>query len=481
MAQSIFESLVAQPKKISEEEKRAKALENNPLIQHKPLDPLNGIKKHWIIIESMTSGVEKHYFWILRFLREQPNHGMGFDKIEKVKDIFGASVGSSFHSQMGTKLASMPQTAAQYLGTIGGMVKTLFPLVREIRIMDERLEYYEKSKAGDESAEIALKSIWIELVEQGMQNPNSVYGLATKVGFVTLPDLFFGTNVKSIDQINKVVKQMVKSGDVNKKVGDVLAKKLFQYYTWKEKTYNEMQHTRKFKIKYLRQHYDTIKLYMDWVRPYLKGISQLQMKTSFNDADIVGAFETAKVQIELLAYRKAGYKKYHPALLVKFDYVTLPELHYTPQGQRQPLHMGRTEITIEPYVVTEEQIEDYKTKQDEEDVQLLASLDAAMMSLKDDLVKYLEEAGEIIKQEKKAASESAPKENLFTPFKAVGSGFKQMFSFATPSAYTGKKKPTKKEALALAKEKEKAAKTAATDAWVLYDIFKKSNRFCVPI
>jgi len=476
-------SMLSLFKKETEEEKgerikkeEEKEVKENPLIQGKSLDPKNGIKHHSIIVESMGTGLEKHYFWVLRFLKDQPNHGLGFEVVEKIRDLFDASVTSSFHGHVGTKLSAMQQQAQQYLGLIGQMVKTIFPIVRELRVMDERLEHYDNSLAGDESAEIALKSIWIELVEQGMQNPNSVYSLATKVGFVTLPDLFFKINVKKKEDIDSTVKSLRKEG-MNRKVCDVLAKKLYQYYVWKEKTYTEMQHTRKFKLKYLRQHYTSIKMYMNWVRPYLQTIQSLQMKNSINDADLVAAFETSKIQVELMAIKKKSYKKYASVLLVKFIHTTRPELQYTPQGQKQPIHVGRTEMIIEPYVATKAQIDAYKDHKDSEDMELLATMDETMGAIQEDLQRYLKEAGEEFDEDKMKEGE-AKKPELIGPFKALYQGFGDMFPFFDKK---GPRKKPKAEAKAEAKEKTDATGTAKTMAYVLYDIFKKANKFYSPV
>src|SRR3989344_1725937 len=422
--------LFGQEEKPSKEELLAKAKENNPLIQRKSLNPDKGIKKHTVVLESMTSGLEKYYFQVLRTLREPKYHGMGFDDVLKVRDLFDASVTSSFHGHVGAKISAMQQQAQQQLATIGGMLKTLFPIIREIRVMDERLDYYRKSLDGDENAEIALKSIWIEVVEQGMQNPNSVYSLANKVGYLTLPDLFFRINPKEGSKgIDEAMKSLKKEASVPIKVIDVVAKKLFSYYNWKEHTYQEMQHTWKFRLKYLRQHYNSIKLYMNWVRPYLRTVQQLQMKGDYNDADLVNAFETSKIELELLAKKSVGKdKKYNTVLLIKFNYVTKPELSYTPQGQKQPLHSGRMELTIEPYVATDAEIEFYKAKKDGEDIELLSSIDMTMNELKDDMKKYLVEAGEKFKEDEVPINLGKPKgESMIEPFMAMGHGFLELF------------------------------------------------------
>ncbi|MCG2719976.1 MAG: hypothetical protein L6266_04585 [Nanoarchaeota archaeon] len=472
---------IEQEKKAKEKAELEKAYENNPLIQVKPLDPTFGKERHLAIVENMGAGLEKHYFWIVRFLKEKPWNGLGFENVEKIRDLFDASITSSFHGHVGTKLSALQQQAQQYMGLIGQMIKTIFPIIRELRITDERLEYYEQSLAGDESAEIALKSIWIEMVEQGMQNPNSVYALATKVGFMTLPDLFFSINPKNgLKGVDAVIKSSRKEG-VNKKVADVLAKKLYSYYNWKDKTYKEMHYARDFKLKYLRQHYNATKMYMNWVRPYLKSIGQLTMAGSVGDTDLVNAFETSKINLEILAQKTLGYNNYFPCLLVKIKHITRPELMYTPQQQKQPIHVGRTEIVIEPYVATKAQIEAYKNEQDAEDVELFASMDATMATIKEDLQKYLREAGEKIEDEIKDKKKEKRESN--NPFVALIKGFGEIFGLLKiekrDKSFFGFKEM--KESKKYEKEKKKAAAFAAEMAWTLYDVFKKTNGMNAPV
>ncbi|MFH1638548.1 MAG: hypothetical protein ABIB71_09040 [Candidatus Woesearchaeota archaeon] len=482
---NLFEKLILRKteeksdlEKASEDEEKKK--KDNPLIQGKPLDPECGEERHFLIMESMSSGVEKYYFWVLRFLRDQPAHGLGFDKVLKIKDLFDASVTSSFHGHVGTKLSAIQQQVQQQLGTIASMLKGIYPIIRELRVSDERLQYYKDSAAGSESAEIALKSIWIEVVEQGMQNPNSVYALATKVGFLTLPDLFFSINPKDgTAGLDNVMKSLEKGG-TNKKVCDVLAKKLYAYYDWREKTYKELQHTYSFKLKYLRQHYTSIKLYMNWARPYLKMINQLQMRGDYTDADLVSAFETSKLQIELLAQKTSGFKKYHPVLLVKMLHVTRPELIYTQQGQKQPVHVGRVEIVIEPYAVTQEQIDAYINHQDGEDIELLSSVDAAMAALKDDLRKYLKEANETFPEDENKKT-GKPKQSMAEPFLALGGGFRELFGSLIPISKEHFRMPSRGQARSMQREKNKAEKAASGLAYRLYDVFKKTNKLYTPI
>ena len=117
-------------------------------------------------------------------------------------------------------------------------------------IIDERLELYNKSREGDLASEIALKGYWIDLVEGGAKNPASVYGMARELQFGTLPDLFFGAKIMKSNEVQKEVEAL----EFNKKVKEVLMRKLKTFIIWKEHTYKELNNRRNFNIKYLRQH-----------------------------------------------------------------------------------------------------------------------------------------------------------------------------------------------------------------------------------
>jgi hypothetical protein len=251
---------------------------------------------------------------------------------------------------------------------------------------------------------------------------------------------------------------------------------------WKEKTYKELQFTREFKLKYLKQHYQSIKMYMNWVRPYLKTIKQLQMGpghegSNFDDPDIIGAFETAKIEIELLARQKDKGLKYYPLLQIKFNYVTRPEMIYTPQGQKQPMHAGRTEIEIIPHVVTQEQIDEYLEMQKTEDIELLAALNESMMALKDDLKKYLAELGEF-KEEKKKEEEKPKPQNVWSMFSDLGGAFKDLFGAFGGITFRDK---AKNEAKKLAAQRKKAEDTAKSRGRLMYYVFKKATKLYTEI
>ena len=411
-----------------------------------------------IVVEAINLPIEEAYFWTIDELR----YGWSFNKAVKITDINAAAAQSAFFGVSEQRLGLQQDKASQFLKGISEMLKALFQIVRELRIIDERLGYYahtfnrSRKRKDDEASgsEITLKGIWVDQVEGGVKNAASVYGLSQTVGFTVLPDLFFRVRADDIGlhdvaarDFDEATRRVVDSVDLaikklegfNEKVKEVLSRKLTQYYMWKLRTYRELKTRRLFTIKYLRQHYDTIKLYMGWIKPYLRNIQRLQMAEKLvrkDTADLIVAFEGALVEIEVLTYKDTG-SKYKPVILVHMYYRTRPALSYIQEGyQRGPMHTGKFDLILRSYVWTEEQIKNYINMKDEEDMQLLSSINesikAAMDSLGEEFKAYLREGGEIVEEEKKR--EEKPSELAETlkgalePFTSVLSGVKEIVS-----------------------------------------------------
>src|SRR3989338_3253538 len=242
-------------------------------------------RRYRIHYEGYNISIEEPYFWTLHYLR----YFGGFPRIDKITDVFAAAENSAFFGASQQRLGAQQDKVSQFLATIGKMVRELFQLVREMRILDERLGYYADSytqSPSSESAEITLKGVWVDLVEQGAKNPASVYGMAREVQFTTLPDLFFGTHPLKQEDVDFVVEK--ERGQFNRKVKEVLKRKLRSYLAWKEHSYEELKNRRVFTLKFLRQHFDIIRMYMTWVKPYLKNIQRMQLDQSKADtADLI--------------------------------------------------------------------------------------------------------------------------------------------------------------------------------------------------
>jgi len=179
--------------------------------------------------------------------------------------------------------------------------------------------------------------------------------------------------------------------------------------------------------------------------------------------EIVSAFETAALEVEILAYDHT--KNPSTCVLVTFKYFVKPSLSYQqPESyQRGAIHVGKVDIIMRSYGWSKEEIAAYKSYREKEELELLgiidASLKAAIDALSEDLEKYLAEAGEEEfkkLQEEKDAKKSKKKKNpivkwlnkekevedmqsgqrvdITEPFAAVFGGFGEILGAFTPTA-----------------------------------------------
>jgi len=425
-------------------------------------------------VEGYQISIEEPYFWVLHYLR----YMWGYPFIDKITDVFAAAENSAFFGVSQQRLGLQQDKVSQFLATIGKMVKELFQLVRELRVLDERLGYYYDSYTNSksaESAEITLKGIWVDMVEQGAKNPASVYGMAREVQFTTLPDLFFSTHPQKQEDVDEVVER--ERAQFNRKVREVLKRKLRTFLTWKEHTYEELKNRRKFTLKYLRQHYEIIKMYMAWVKPYLRNIQRLHMdQTKMKTPDLLVAFETSMMEVELLAHKPTPKGKTSSIIIVHYLWRTSPTMSYQAEGyQRGPLHIGRVQMSFRAYSWTKEQIELYKKYREREDFKLMelidASVKAAMDALGDELMRYLEEAGEETEPKEKKLEETKLQRAL-SPYTSIFKGFNELFkSFKSEKP----EKPKKAELFQIEIDKEKAKSFALSSMWSVYHHFKKHH------
>lgn len=452
-----------------------------------------------VVHQIFNQSIEENYFWTMEFLRTHE----GFHDLTKITDLFSASEHSAFFGSAQQRLGLQQDKVSQFLATIGKMVKELFQLVREIRILDERINYYkdsyDKHSKSRESAEITLKGIWIDLVEQGSKNPASVFGMARELQFTTLPDLFFSVHPDTPEDIDKAVNEL----DFNDAVKRVLKRKLRTFLEWKRTTYDEIKNRRIFTIKYLRQHFDIIKMYMHWVKPYLRNIQRLQLMNQTKSVDLISAFEGSLVEIEVLAKkfptnlrlgRQIITNKYvYSVVLLHFSYRSTPQMAYQQEYQRGPLHVGKTDLTLRAYGWNEKKIKQYIKMKEKEDFDLLSVVDgsvkAALESLGDELERYLEEAGEPSpygeKKEKKKVEghddhggdhSKKSGSGIAEPFVAV---FKGMGELIKPLGMGVGKKDNGHEhgpSEQVMNNEEKAAEKVAQDGcYQIYKEFKKKN------
>ncbi len=444
--------------------------------------------------EEWQAGVEKFYFWLLDKLRDEK----GYD-VEKLVDTYTASEASEFFGLIEQRKGQASDKAMQYLATIGSLLKQLFQIVRELMNMDERLEYYKSYHNKDDkdfdAKDITLKAIWVDRVEGGAQKPTSIYGMALQLGFTTLPDLFFATKVREGETVSEVVKRQEETG-FNRKVLEVLQRKLEEYDTWRVRTEREMLVGREFRLQYLRQHFHIIRMYLNWVKPYLRHVGRLNMyspeetKNKKAWAEIIGASQSAVIDLELFGLKKIKKWKpeksyystntkgvkfsglFHQCLRIVFHYRTRPQLVYTREYQKGPIQVGISEISFEAYVLNDEDIKKYKEQKLNEDLKDLQYVYGSIEALNEPLKKYLDEAKDPFftdKDKKKEEDKKGAKKSVSLRVKEIIDSWKKGLGVTSKA----KKTPPLPPAYNRKKEKRALRAAAQDDLYWLFENLRK--------
>lgn len=459
----------------------------------------NSLRKFRLIYENFNVNLEEMYYWMLTQLSVDQQFPR--DNIIKVTDVFSASEMSTYWGVSAQRLAIQQDRASQYLKFIADMVKTMFQLIRDLNIVDEKLSYYEDSfsdhldKAAD--AEIVLKGQFADLVEGGPKNPQSIFGMAQQFNFVTLPNLFFQTNIpgKTLDEIKQNIRPFIQKLSVgNPTLKDVLERKLSQYYTWKYRTYDQLKTYRNLYKSYLKQHYNSIRLYMQWVKPYLRNIRRLSTSPEkTNSADLVAAFEGQMIEVEILAHKPIK-GNYSAVLMLNFDYRSVPHMEWVPGSQeRRSVMTGRAELNMKAYSWSKKEIDAYVQMKEEEDFELLKEIDGsikeALDAVQDDIKRYLQDEtpkkeevegpswkihkGKIIKitpatkkKSQPARSSGGVLEPFIGVFKAVDDLLRPLF----PMTLIPQGRKTSQDG------KKDAEKVAKLSCWLTYKFYKKAHR-----
>ena len=97
--------------------------------------------KRVIHYENFNESLEKFYFTIINILENT----LGYENIDKVNESFTASINSAQWGLMEQRKSIQQDKVSAYLGTIGKLIKDMVLIYKEIKIMDERISFYEKT------------------------------------------------------------------------------------------------------------------------------------------------------------------------------------------------------------------------------------------------------------------------------------------------------------------------------------------------
>jgi len=433
-----------------------------------------------IVFDSQQAQHETIYYWLLDFIQ-----GFGFDT-KKITDNFMSSPGSGHFTEMGQRATRLQEEGMKILGGLNQVVKSALNLIYDLKEFEIRLSHYDDYHSNDEKkkkdALISLKQIWLDNVDIKKVR-GSILQMSMDGGFSTLREVFM--IAESVEHLKRLNDDKYE-GLINDQVMRILIPRLSEFFKWIEYSEKELRKRMNIEKNYLKSQVETIKLYSQWMKPYLENAEKLRQKGFEGDAALVNAFSTSMFQLTLLAKKAAkvperfgeDYKlkrDYHSCLLVDLKYRGHVSQRLQQQGDYVFGMGGRVEITFDSYALNSEELElvNKKLTGDEVGDTMKFSMnlaEEALKELKEDLDHFLN--GDKDKKKK----EEEDKEDDINPFSALFGGmFKRKEEKEEEEKEIKSKKDIKKDNFVEKEVREKAAETAASRLYTLYDVYKKAH------
>lgn len=431
-----------------------------------------------LIYDSFAEGLEPVYFWILDYMRDA-YWGTGLD-VSKTLDEFQGSVGSGYFGDLGTRASIMQDRAMKMMTTINSVIRSVINILYDLKEFDQRLVHYKKLSSPNalerSDARLALKQIWMDRVDM-QRGRGSINMLAQQLQFVTLRDAFMAASSE----------EAVQDMDLNDRVKRILAPRVQEYLAWEKLSGAELNRRFEIEKSYLRSQIESLKLYAQWAKPYLRTAQQLS-SSNYRTPDLVTIFNNLQLQVSLFGkkevkvidlhevkeiYSKNIYanlklpKKIYACVEVTMDYRTIPHtvsrgesgLHYT-QG-------GKVSARFRGFSLDEDEANAVEKEETWEGLEMIEGMtEATLKQIQDEVEKYLAKDEEELPQEK--TKSKIKKESLLEPLKSVFSGLKEVVN-----PIKGLWKPDVERVIS--ELRKKAAGNAAKSSYQIYLVYKKAH------
>ncbi len=346
--------------------------------------------------------------------------------LQKISEYLAASPTSAFYADVAQRKAYAKDQFDKGMGIINNILQTVMKLIYSLREFDQILSIFERLEKGDEkdkiAAELNLRRIFLDEVDL-KKGRGSINNLSTTGGleFVSLRDNFLIIkDLKSIDDLN-----------TNDRVKRILKDRFVEYLNWKKEYKRDIESRRKVQSEYLHSQIESLKLQIDWIKPYYKILKQLNIDTGASSSELVPGLDTSIIKTKL---RKVMGGEKEGSLVtafldIDFFFKTSPIQVRGPQGQAFH-HIFTIEITYTPYVMSNEDYDKIKEVEAIDDADFLEEIAGeSIKAIKEDLENFLK-GKEITlmkdeKKEEKNEEEVNAFELLFLPFKPMLTLFKK--------------------------------------------------------
>jgi ribosomal protein L24E len=360
-----------------------------------------------LILDNPNIKIEQIYFWLVDFIRDS----LKMD-INKLSDDFTSSVGSSFFGEMGQRLTNVLNNARSLAELINTLTRTIISILNEYKQLYSIYILYENllSKDPEEAitSYLALKDRWLSYVDS-TRGAGALRNLQAS-RFPSIVDLFFLADLKSElekfknkkligqelynklfnDQTNTTprdLNELFNNGIINRRIYNLLSSRLIEFYSWLENNKKVLYDRIVLLKSYLKHELSSLLYYVEFAKPYFKFARKL-LQNPDQPVDVVNAFETAIINISLIANQKeVKIKEYDEkeGKEIEKTYIPLYEINMKTRAiptvvgrvdtyARMYSFLGRIDIVLRAYLVEKEEYDSIIINQESEDLAYITGL-----------------------------------------------------------------------------------------------------------
>ena len=348
-----------------------------------------------LIYDQFQYKLETFYFWLVDFIRD----GLKL-KVEKISDQFGGSPGSYFFGEMGQRLAALLSQGRGLGELINTLARTIISILNEYKLIESKLKLCDDLKSDDVQKALAaykaLKSLWIDNVDI-QKGGASIRSLTMgDYMFHTLQDVFMlyelKDHLKSLldsgiigkalfeELQNKDISELERQNYINQRVISIAKSRLAEFYNWLGPYERELRARRDILRAYLIHEVNAFVTYTEFAKPYFRYARKLLMK-DYNTPDVVTVFETAIIELTLLASgsetsieywddstNSTKTKTYVPVHEISIRFRAMPTSVTSSGRTTMYSFLGRTDFFFRTYLLTKEEYEDLIATEEAQDL-----------------------------------------------------------------------------------------------------------------
>jgi hypothetical protein len=334
-----------------------------------------------IEVNSPFEKPERFYALVLKEVRDE------FKSVLRVDQSLNASPTSAFFGDVSQRKAYAKENVDKSMGIIGGIVQTITKLLYSLREFDSSLDIFKKLDSNDKlevfAAEQNLRRIFLDEVDMKkgrgamwqMQNSQGMEYVNLVDSFLTIENLADVDDLRSNDRIKRILKGRFQ-----------------EYELWKIAFKKDMVSRKEIQRQFLKSQVASLKIQLDWIKPYYTLLKQLDIKSGTTDPDLLVGFDTSLIttKIRCVAGGEKDNSLVTAFLDINFSFKTGPYPVQSDSGGRAYHHRFGTKMVYTPYIMSNSDYEDFVKKETMKDIDFFKDIVGGQLrAIQEDLEKYL--------------------------------------------------------------------------------------------